>query len=116
MTSRQQIAAQVVNSHIKSYLAPEPRDIVWSNMSHTRWNLIWREVLVTGVLVVLFFFWVVPVSFLATLLNYKEVQKVAPWLARFIDLSPTIQTLVQNTLPSIAVILLNGLLPFLLEG
>jgi hypothetical protein len=50
------------------------------------------------------------------LLSYAEVKKAAPWLGKLIDLNPRIQALVQTSLPSLAVIALNGLLPFLLEG
>lgn len=85
-------------------------------MAHSRWNLRVREGLVTAIMIVLFLFWLVPVGTLASLLSYEEIKKVAPWLGRFIDLSPTIRTLVQTTLPSTAVMLLNGVLPLLLEG
>lgn len=85
-------------------------------MAHTRWNIRVRQTLVMGFMIVLLLFWVPPVTTLATLLSYEEIKKVAPWLARLIDLSPTLEALVQNTLPSIALISLNGLLPFLLEG
>jgi calcium permeable stress-gated cation channel len=112
----QQIAAQVVSSTGRACLAPEPRDVVWSNMTHTRWNLRIRQVLVFTFLVLLFLFWLVPVSTLASLLSYEEIKKAAPWLGRFIDLSPRLRTLIQTSLPSFAVIALNGLLPFLLEG
>lgn len=64
----------------------------------------------------LLFFWVVPVAALAGLLSYKEIKKTWPWLARLIDANAQIGAIVQNSLPSIAVISLNACLPFLLEG
>lgn len=67
-------------------------------------------------MLILFFFWLIPVTTLASLLSYAEVKKAAPWLGRLIDLNPKIRALVQTSLPSLAVIALNGLLPFLLEG
>ena len=85
-------------------------------MTHTRWNLRIRRAFVIAFLVLLFLFWLVPVSTLASLLSYEEIKKAAPWLGRFIDLSPKLRTLVQTSLPSFAVVALNGLLPFLLEG
>lgn len=57
----------------------------------------------------------VPVSSLATLLSYEEIKKIMPWLARLIDSSPRLAAIVQNSLPSLALITFNGLLPFLLE-
>lgn len=85
-------------------------------MGHTKWNVRVREILAMGFMAVLLLFWVAPVSALASLLNYETIEKVAPWLGDIIDYSPTIKALVQNTLPSVALISLNGLLPFLLEG
>lgn len=38
-----------------------------------------------------------------------------PWLADLIDKSPRLQALVQNTMPTLALIMFNGLLPFFLE-
>ena len=72
--------------------------------------------MVYALVTVLFLFWVIPVTTLSTLLNYEEIKKVAPWLGEILDMSPSIRSLVQTTLPSTAVIALNGLLPFFLEG
>ncbi len=56
----------------------------------------------------------VPVSSLAGLLSYEEIKKIVPWLARLTEASPRLAALVQNSLPSFAIIIFNGLLPFLL--
>lgn len=63
-----------------------------------------------------FFFWVFPVAALASLLSYEEIKKVMPWLGRIIDSNEQIRAIVQNMLPSIAIILLNALAPFAFEG
>jgi calcium permeable stress-gated cation channel len=75
-----------------------------------------REIFVLGAMALLFFFWVFPTTALASLLSYQEIQKVLPWLGRLIDSNDQIRAIVQNSLPSFALILLNALLPFLLEG
>ena len=117
--SSAQIAAQVVHAPYHSeaitYLAPEPRDIIWANMSHSRASLRARELLVLGVMSLLLFFWVFPITALASLLSYKEIKKVAPWLGRLIDSSDQVKAIVQNSLPSVAMSSLNALLPFMLE-
>ena len=38
-----------------------------------------------------------------------------PWLARLLNQSPRLAAVVQNSLPSLAIITFNGVLPFLLE-
>jgi hypothetical protein len=68
-----------------------------------------------GLMTLLLLFWILPVSLLATLLSYEELKKATPWLVHWIDKAPSIRALVQNTLPSTALILFNGLLPTLLE-
>lgn len=85
-------------------------------MRYSRTQLRMREVVVMGLVVLLFFFWIVPVSVLASLLSYEELKRATPWLARLIDKNPNIRAVVQNALPSTALIMFNGLLPMLLEG
>ncbi|OCF40913.1 membrane protein [Kwoniella heveanensis CBS 569] len=114
-----QTACQVVHyphhSEATTELAPEPRDVVWSKVSMSNREAQVRDFIVMGVTGVLFLFWFVPVSSLATLLSYEEIKKIMPWLARVIDASPRLAAIVQNSLPSLALIAFNGLLPFLLE-
>ena len=64
----------------------------------------------------LLFFWFIPVTALAGLLSYKEIKKTWPALAGLIDANAQIRAIVQNSLPSIAMIALNACLPFMLEG
>ncbi|KAF8128423.1 hypothetical protein EV363DRAFT_1221606 [Boletus edulis] len=118
--SSTQIAVQTAHSsdswEIKTHPAPEPRDIVWSNIEHTRGSLLCRELLVLGAVGLLMFFWIFPITALASLLSYKEIKKVMPWLGQIIDSNDKIRAIVQNSLPSVAMITLNAMLPFILEG
>ena len=75
-----------------------------------------RELLVIGAVGLLMFFWIFPITALASLLSYKEIKKAMPWLGQIIDSNDEIRVIVQNSLPSIAMITLNALLPFILEG
>ena len=75
-----------------------------------------REVVVLGLMALLLFFWVFPITALAGLLSFKEIKKTVPWLGRLIESNEHLRAIVQNSLPSAAMITLNGLLPFLLEG
>jgi hypothetical protein len=115
-----QIAVQAAHapspSQLNSRLAPEPRDIVWSNMSLSTTNLLVRNLFVLSIMGLLFFFWFFPITALASLLSYKEIKKAMPWLGQLIDANDRVRAIVQNSLPSMAMILLNALLPFILEG
>jgi hypothetical protein len=101
---------------LETRLAPEPRDIVWANVGHSTGSRRCREAIALGFLTLLFFFWVIPITGLASLLSYKEIKKATPWLGRLIDSNEKIRAIVQNSLPSAAMITLNALLPFVLEG
>ena len=69
-----------------------------------------------GAMVVLQFFWFIPITALASLLSYSEIKKTMPWLAQMIESNERLAAIVQNSLPSVAMITLNATLPFLLEG
>ncbi|KAJ2919488.1 hypothetical protein MD484_g945, partial [Candolleomyces efflorescens] len=118
--SSAQIAVQVAHSpnpyQLTTYPAPEPRDIVWSNMTPSTNSIRARDFIVLGLMGLLLFTWVFPISALASLLSYKEIKKVMPWLGRMIDSNEQIRAIVQNSLPSVAMITLNALLPFMLEA
>ncbi|KAI0249273.1 DUF221-domain-containing protein [Lactifluus subvellereus] len=118
--SSAQVAAQTVHTstpfQLETTLAPEPRDIVWANMGHSTSTLRLRDAIVLGSLALLFFFWAIPITGLASLLSYKEIKKTMPWLGRLIDGNEKIRAIVQNSLPSVAMITLNALIPFVLEA
>ena len=116
----QQIAVQVAHApgpgQITTYFAPEPRDIVWSNMAPSQATIRTRDFFVLAIMGLLLFFWIFPITALASLLSYKEIKKTMPWLGSLIDSNEQVRAIVQNSLPSVAMISLNALLPFILEG
>ncbi|KAL5504873.1 hypothetical protein ACEPAH_7536 [Sanghuangporus vaninii] len=118
--SSAQIASQVAQApqplQCTTVLAPEPRDIVWDNMGHTRNVRRARELIVLGIMLLIFFFWIFPITALASLLSYEEIKKTMPWLGRWIDANDQLRAIVQNVLPSVAMISFNALLPFLFEA
>ncbi|KAI5996071.1 hypothetical protein EDC04DRAFT_2801083 [Pisolithus marmoratus] len=93
--------------------APEPRDIVWDNIGHSRGSLFARELLVLGAVGLLFFFWIIPITALASLLSYKEIKKVMPWLGRLSTQTTRFEPSSRTLCQSVAVITLNALLPFI---
>jgi calcium permeable stress-gated cation channel len=74
-----------------------------------------RETVVLALICLILFFWIFPITALASLLSYKEIRKVMPWLADLIDKNDKIRAIVQNSLPSVAMISLNAMLPSILE-
>ena len=66
-------------------------------------------------MVVLQFFWFIPITALASLLSPEEIRKTMPWLADLVDRNEHLGAMVQ-TLSSLGMVTLNATLPFLLEG
>lgn len=56
-----------------------------------------------------------PVAALSTLLSYRELKRLFPGLTRALKKSPPLRAFVQNSLPSMALIAFNALLPYALE-
>lgn len=75
-----------------------------------------RDIFILATMALLLFTWVFPITALASLLSYKEIKKAMPWLGKLIDSNDKVRAIVQNSLPSVAMITLNALLPFILEG
>jgi calcium permeable stress-gated cation channel len=118
--STAQVAAQTAQAaspfDVHCHIAPEPRDIVWANMTHPPRAILVREAIVLACIVALFLFWIVPIDALAMLLSYEQIKKKMPWLGELIDRDARVHALVQNSLPSVAMISLNAVIPFVLEG
>ena len=117
--SSAQIAAQVAHAPYHSQcitdLAPEPRDVVWANMALSPSSRRLRDYVILVIMAALLGAWIFPVTALASLLSYKEIKKVLPWLGNLIDSNAQIKAIVQNSLPSVALVSLMALLPSILE-
>ncbi|KAI8446714.1 hypothetical protein BY996DRAFT_6434022 [Phakopsora pachyrhizi] len=97
-------------------LAPEPRDVYWSNLNISTTSLKIRNATVLFCMALLYGFWATPVSFLANLMSYESLKSLLGIeFVKLIEKSPTLKALLQNSLPTLAIIIFNALLPFLLE-
>ncbi|KAE8222844.1 hypothetical protein CF319_g4024 [Tilletia indica] len=117
--SSAQIAAQVQHyplpAQCRTLLAPEPRDIIWSNISLSPHERRVRQLLVSAFVFGLLVFYIPPLTFLASFLSPQAIEKYMPWLAQMLDKSPTLRALVMNNASAILVAAFNGLLPMALE-
>ncbi|GAA5868559.1 hypothetical protein JCM3774_005428 [Rhodotorula dairenensis] len=115
-----QVAAQTVHypspNEFHTELAPEPRDIHWFNLNLSSTSVFIRHVLVGLTLLLLLSVWSVPVAALASLLSWDTIHDVAPRLAKLLSKSPRLRSFVQTTLPSLAMVAFNNVLPMFLEA
>ncbi|EDO14654.1 hypothetical protein Kpol_340p1 [Vanderwaltozyma polyspora DSM 70294] len=114
-----QMAAQAVLDPRVHYfitrLAPAPHDIQWDNVCLSR-----KDRLIKGYTVTIFIglsslFLIIPVSYLATLLNLKTLTKFWPSLGKFLNDNKWAQNIVTGLLPTYLFTLLNFAIPYFYE-
>ncbi|KAL6941501.1 Calcium permeable stress-gated cation channel 1 [Hanseniaspora osmophila] len=114
-----QMAAQAVLDprvhYFQTHLAPAPHDIIWDNVSLNRHERMMKSNFVTVLIGVISVFLIVPVSYLATLLNLKTITKFWPSLGKFLKENSWAESLVTGLLPTYLFTLLNVLIPYFYE-
>lgn len=66
--------------------APEPRDVYWKNLSISLVSHGARRVVISILVFLLVFFYMVPITIVQSLANLEGLEKVAPFLRPVIDL------------------------------
>ncbi|KAH6612707.1 hypothetical protein C7974DRAFT_369744 [Boeremia exigua] len=95
--------------------SPAPSDVVWPNTYLSRSQRIFRAWTITFFIGVLSIFWTVLLVPIAGALNTCSIGEVFPGLARVLDRHELLQSLVNTQLPTLALTLLNVLVPFLYD-
>ncbi|SCV04061.1 LANO_0G07910g1_1 [Lachancea nothofagi CBS 11611] len=96
-------------------LAPAPHDVKWDNVCLSRKERLTKVWSVTVFIGFCSFFLVIPVSYLATLLNLKSISRFWPQLGDFLKENRWAQTLVTGLLPTYLFTLLNIGVPYFYE-
>ncbi|KAI8330473.1 hypothetical protein BC941DRAFT_440604 [Chlamydoabsidia padenii] len=114
------IASQVLIDstpfRLKAQMAPEPRDVLWENIAmHGRERWI-RKVLMFGVLLLLVFFWVIPISYFSALTNENSLRYYFPWLMDLASKNKILQQIIQSFLPTLGVVIFMAILPMILNA
>lgn len=104
-----------IPGYCKTSLAPEPRDIIWSNVSLAPLERRLRQLLVSAFTFTLFVFYIPPLTFLASFLSPGAIRRYIPWLWAIIEKNQRLEALVSTSLPSVVLIAFNNLLPLILE-
>ena len=93
--------------------APAPHDIIWRNLYKSKKETMMRAYSITIAIAVLTVIFVLPVSYLASFLNPKTIQKLWPALYNVIDWEGWSGTFITGILPPLIFTLLNFLFPYL---
>lgn len=95
--------------------SPAPSDVVWSNTYLTRSQRIFRSWSITVIIGILSVFWSALLLPIAGALNTCSINEVFPGLANALARHKLIESLVNTQLPTLALALLNVLVPFLYD-
>ncbi|KAI9146505.1 hypothetical protein BKA69DRAFT_1045074 [Paraphysoderma sedebokerense] len=113
------IASQILISSKPTLLhtvyAPEPRDVLWSHTALSPTQLKLRRLVAVALLVVLVFFWAIPVAFFASFLSLDKLAKALPFLEDVLEWSPFVRGMIEGVLPTLAVTIFFSILPILLD-
>lgn len=90
--------------------APEPRQVIWTNLSKKFYARQIRQYLVYGIVFLTVVFYMIPISFISAITTLDNLRKTLPFLKVIVD-RPAIKTVLQAYLPLLALILFLALLP-----
>ncbi|CCC69274.1 hypothetical protein NCAS_0C02840 [Naumovozyma castellii] len=114
-----QMAAQAVLDPRVHYfitrLAPAPHDIKWDNVCLSRKDRLTKIYSVTVFIGLSSIFLIIPVSYLATLLNLKSISRFWPSLGKILKEHRWAENLVTGLLPTYIFTLLNVGIPYFYE-
>ncbi|EON64973.1 hypothetical protein W97_04208 [Coniosporium apollinis CBS 100218] len=95
--------------------SPAPPDVVWPNTYMPRSRRMLQAWSITFLITVLTVFWVALLVPIAGALNIETIKRVLPRLGNALDQHSIVSSLVVTQLPTIAVSLLNVLVPYLYD-
>jgi hypothetical protein len=95
--------------------SPAPSDVVWVNTYLSRTQRIFRSWSITFAIGILSVFWTALLVPIAGALNTCSFKEVFPQLAKALEDHPTLEPLVNTQLPTLALTLINVLVPFLYD-
>ncbi|GJN24505.1 hypothetical protein PR202_gb12249 [Eleusine coracana subsp. coracana] len=93
--------------------APEPRDIIWPNLSRKIYERQIRQVVVYFIVFLIVLFYTIPLGIIAAVTTLEKLREKLPFLKVVVD-QPAIKTVLQAYLPQLALIVFLALLPSLL--
>lgn len=114
-----QMAAQAVLDPRVHYfitrLAPAPHDIKWDHVCLSRKDRLTKIYCVTAFIGICSVFLIIPVSYLATLLNLKTISKFWPSLGKLLEENQWAQNIVTGLLPTYLFTIMNVVIPYFYE-
>ncbi|KAE8656193.1 CSC1-like protein ERD4 [Hibiscus syriacus] len=111
-SAAQSLHAQMVDNWTVTE-APEPRQLIWSNLTIKFYGRIRRQYAVYFVVFLTIIFYLIPITFISALTTLENLRKVLPFLKPVVDVV-ALKTVLEAYLPQLALIIFLALLPKLL--
>lgn len=90
--------------------APEPRQLLWKNLSVKFFQRQMRQYVVYAIVALTIFFYMIPIGFISAFTTLENLRKLLPFLKPVVNQS-VIKTILEAYLPQIALIVFLALLP-----
>lgn len=90
--------------------APEPRQLIWSNLPKNTYERQVRRLVVYGVVFLSVVFYMIPITFISAFTTLENLKKLLPFLKSVINISE-VKTVLEAYLPQLALILFLAFLP-----
>ncbi|KAL3645767.1 hypothetical protein CASFOL_010947 [Castilleja foliolosa] len=93
--------------------APEPRDVYWKNLAIPFFSLTIRKLVISVLVFLLIFFYMIPIAFVQSLANLEGLERVAPFLRPLIEWK-FVKSFLQGFLPGLTLKVFLFILPAIL--
>jgi hypothetical protein len=93
--------------------APEPREIIWSNLPRKMYDRQTRQTVVYLIVFLTVVFYMIPITAISAVTTLDNLREKLPFLKVVVD-QPLVKTILQAYLPQLALIVFLALLPTLL--
>eukprot|EP00246_Nothoceros_aenigmaticus_P015537 TRINITY_DN651_c0_g1_i1.p1 TRINITY_DN651_c0_g1~~TRINITY_DN651_c0_g1_i1.p1 ORF type:complete len:746 (-),score=124.95 TRINITY_DN651_c0_g1_i1:589-2826(-) len=93
--------------------APEPREVIWTNLSISFYSRSVRELVVYGIVFLTVVFYMIPIGIISALTTLENLQKTAPFIKPIVKIG-VLKSVLEAYLPQLALIIFLALLPKLL--
>ncbi|XP_058098946.1 CSC1-like protein ERD4 [Magnolia sinica] len=90
--------------------APEPCQLIWTNLAIKFWSRQIREKVVYAIVFLAIVFYMIPITFVSAFTTLKNLRKVLSFLKVIVDID-AVRTVLEAYLPQIALIVFLALLP-----
>uniref|UniRef100_A0A803KUG6 CSC1-like protein ERD4 n=1 Tax=Chenopodium quinoa TaxID=63459 RepID=A0A803KUG6_CHEQI len=112
-SAAQSLHARMVDSWVVVD-APEPRQVIWTNLSLNYYSRTIRKYVVYTIVSLTILFFMIPITFITAFTTLENLEMLLPFLRPIIEIK-SVRTLLEAFIPQLVLIIFLALLPMLLR-